>query len=222
MIYTVFSVLSGGLMILVAAVASMSRGFDLKASDRVVAFLFGAGLIVYGIWAASARSGFFVFPVAIFVLPFLFVGYLIFQAWESWGGSSTPEHQASAATAQPRPAVQPRQPPASPRPCPRCGTPAEPGAGWCTQCGNTLARPATAAPAADTAPRRCTRCGTRLGSGVAFCTTCGHPSARAPEPRPAPTTPAGAGAGPPRCHGCGSHVVPADLFCTQCGRSRTP
>jgi hypothetical protein len=219
-VYVVFSILSGALMVLVAAAASLSRSFDLTAGERAAGFLFGAGLIVYGIWAASADSGFFVFPAIIFVLPFLFVGYLVFQAWESWGSSKPVAHHAGAAAEERRPPVEP---PTSPAPaCPRCGSPPEPGAAWCTECGSTLHQAQPASAAVGPEPSRCRRCGTTLGGGFVFCTSCGQPATQAREARTSPKVAVGAGATPRRCVACQGGLEPTDLFCTQCGQSQTP
>jgi uncharacterized membrane protein YgaE (UPF0421/DUF939 family) len=73
--YEVFSVISG--VILVGA-AFVPR---LKGSERFWSLVIGAGLIAYAIYVANQSSGTFGFPVIIFVLPFLAVGYLVLQAF---------------------------------------------------------------------------------------------------------------------------------------------
>jgi hypothetical protein len=218
MAYVVFAILSGALMILVAAVATLSRSLDLTVGERASAFLFGAGLIIYGIWAGSADSGYFVFPAFVFVIPFLFVGYLLVQAWESWGSSKPAEQHPSAATAGPRAAAEL---PGSPvRGCSQCGAPPEAGDAWCTECGGRLHQTEPGPSRAGAQTGRCRHCGTSINGGSAFCTCCGQPVTQAFGAPTAPRVAAGIGARPRRCLACASELEIADVFCTQCGQSQ--
>jgi hypothetical protein len=69
--YEVFSVLSGVAMVLLAILPNMS------GIGRSWAFAGGVLFIGYGIYVAKQTSGTFVFPVWIFVIPFVAVIYLI-------------------------------------------------------------------------------------------------------------------------------------------------
>ena len=65
--YTTFSVLSGISLIVCALLLPRHAA---GAKDRVYALLGGAFFLGYGIYAGHAKSGVFLFPVWIFVLPF--------------------------------------------------------------------------------------------------------------------------------------------------------
>jgi hypothetical protein len=69
--YEVFSVLSGVAMVLLAVVPNKS------GVGRGWAFAGGALFIGYGVYAANQTSGTFVFPVWIFIIPFVVVIYVI-------------------------------------------------------------------------------------------------------------------------------------------------
>ncbi len=69
--YEVFSVLSGIVLVIVAVVGGLS------GTNRMWAFLGGLGFIGYGSYVAGQDTGYFVFPVWIFIIPFAAVIYLI-------------------------------------------------------------------------------------------------------------------------------------------------
>lgn len=73
--YTIFSVLSGVVLMLTAFA-------PLGLSDKNRLWTFIAGLVFagYGIYVAHQTSGFFVFPVEVFVIPVLGAGAFIFSA----------------------------------------------------------------------------------------------------------------------------------------------
>lgn len=68
--YTVFSVISGIALLLMA----LAKG---KASSRALMAAAGAVLIIYGIFVGMQTSGTFVFPVWIFVIPFVAAGKFV-------------------------------------------------------------------------------------------------------------------------------------------------
>ena len=70
--YTVFSVLSGAVIVLGALGA---RG--LSGKDRLYGFIAGAFFLGYGLFAANQTSGTFVFPVWIFIIPPAAVVYFV-------------------------------------------------------------------------------------------------------------------------------------------------
>lgn len=63
--YETFSILSG--------LAAIVCGFlpTTSVRDRALCLGCGVAFIAYGIYVAQASSGYFVFPVAIFIIPFL-------------------------------------------------------------------------------------------------------------------------------------------------------
>jgi len=73
--YTVFSVLSGAALVVVALIV---RG--MTAKDRLCGLIAGAIFVSYGIFAASQTSGTFVFPIWIFIVPPAAIVYLVAAA----------------------------------------------------------------------------------------------------------------------------------------------
>jgi hypothetical protein len=73
--YTVFSVLSGAVLVIAVLVTR-----DISAKDRLYGLIAGVGFIGYGIFAGSRSSGTFYFPIWIFVVPPAAVGYLVVAA----------------------------------------------------------------------------------------------------------------------------------------------
>lgn len=81
--------------------------------------------------------------------------------------------------------------------CPKDGTTAPAGTGFCPNCGTQMTQPAAAAPAAATA---CASCGTAIAAGVKFCPNCGTPAKQ-----------------PARCANCGTEMAAGVRFCPNCG-----
>jgi hypothetical protein len=73
--YTIFSILSGLVMLLVALL-----GRDIGMKGRAMAFAGGVFFAGYGVYVASQTSGTFYFPIWIFVIPFLGVASLVFPS----------------------------------------------------------------------------------------------------------------------------------------------
>jgi hypothetical protein len=125
--YTVFSVIAGISLVILALFP------DQKPSGRVINVVVGAGLVVYGVWAAQQTTGIYVFPVAIFIIPFA-VGIKAIsglvgasnQRSRARQGYTPPERQGAIgpnAVVEPAPRVHPspsaaahRQPPSTPQP----------------------------------------------------------------------------------------------------------
>jgi hypothetical protein len=76
--YTVFSVLSGLALVVMALIPTVVP----RARDRLWLFVGGAGMAIYGFYVANQTSGIYFFPVWIFVIPFVAVGYVILSAIE--------------------------------------------------------------------------------------------------------------------------------------------
>jgi hypothetical protein len=74
-VYEVFSLISGIILVGVACVPK------LKASERFWALVGGGGLIGYAFYVANQSYGTFYFPVAIFAIPVVAIGYLVLQAY---------------------------------------------------------------------------------------------------------------------------------------------
>jgi hypothetical protein len=70
--YTVCSVISGAIVVL-AAIA----GQGLSIQDRLYGLMGGGFFAAYGVFVASQRSGTFLFPIWIFVLPLGAIVYLV-------------------------------------------------------------------------------------------------------------------------------------------------
>lgn len=75
--YTIFSMLSGICLISALFIP------DLKAKDRIWSVIGGVFFIGYAFYAGEATSGTFEFPVVIFIIPFIWVAYVIFQFYAS-------------------------------------------------------------------------------------------------------------------------------------------
>jgi uncharacterized membrane protein HdeD (DUF308 family) len=71
--YETFSVISGVIMV-IAALSPL-----LKVKDRVWSLVGGIVLVIYGFYVANQTSGTYYFPVQIFLIPFLAIGYLVVE-----------------------------------------------------------------------------------------------------------------------------------------------
>lgn len=74
-VYTTFSVISGIMLFIIAGTIK-----DSKPRDRAWVVLGGLISLVYGIFVSTRTSGFFVFSVWIFIVPFVGAGFLIHRA----------------------------------------------------------------------------------------------------------------------------------------------
>ena len=82
--------------------------------------------------------------------------------------------------------------------CPKDGTTAPAGTGFCPNCGSQMTQPGPAIAAA--ASVACTNCGTAMGADAKFCPSCGTPAAQ-----------------PKACTNCGTEVAAGMKFCPNCG-----
>jgi hypothetical protein len=73
--YTVFSVISGVMLIITGLAAG-----QLSPKDRIYALIGGVFFGGYGIYVAKQTSGIFFFPVWIFIIPVVGIGYLVVAA----------------------------------------------------------------------------------------------------------------------------------------------
>ena len=69
--YTVFSVISGVLLVIMAFVPGIKPG------ARLTYVLVGIGMFAYGIWVAQQTSGIYFFPVYIFFVPVIAIATII-------------------------------------------------------------------------------------------------------------------------------------------------
>ena len=92
--YTVFSVISGVILVIASLVAR-----DVKAKDRFYGIVGGGAFIGYGIFVANQTSGTFFFPIWIFIIPVIAIVYLLVQASGKNRGVSRPASHAHGATA---------------------------------------------------------------------------------------------------------------------------
>jgi zinc-ribbon domain len=119
--YTVFSILSGAVLLAAVLVPGLS------ASDRLWGILGGVFFVGYGIYTASQSSGTFYFPWFIFVIPFVAVGLGVYKLTSR--PKATPSRQSL-------PAAPPSSPFASgARVCPSCSVPVRPNVKFCPACG---------------------------------------------------------------------------------------
>ena len=119
--YTVFSVISGVALIILG----LAPG-GLSAKDRIYAIIGGAFFCGYGIYVAKQTSGTFFFPVWIFIIPVVAIGYLVVAALggtkprpdgQTRGAAPPPPGGSGAATVAPGPAgSRPAAPSAAPMP----------------------------------------------------------------------------------------------------------
>lgn len=72
--FEIFSVLSGITMLVLAVVAR-----EMNGKSRVWAVLSGLFFIVLGFYVAAQTSGTYYFPRGIFFIPFIAVGYMIYE-----------------------------------------------------------------------------------------------------------------------------------------------
>jgi peptidoglycan/LPS O-acetylase OafA/YrhL len=82
--YEIFSVVSGLLCIGLSLVPSEA------GNTRLRSFLAGVFFVGYGWYVASQDSGTYVFPVAIFILPFLLAGPLAAKLVQARRSASDP------------------------------------------------------------------------------------------------------------------------------------
>jgi hypothetical protein len=125
--YTIFSVISGVLLVVMALVPGE------KAGTRVGLFLGGIAMAAYGVYVANQATGTYYFSVYVFLIPIVAVVYFL----KNLGGSSTrartpgrtisnPSLGSTGATQPVRPAhqvTQPRPPVRAPSPPPRPAAP---------------------------------------------------------------------------------------------------
>ena len=69
--YTAFSVISGVLLIVLAALPAETT------KNRLASVIAGAAFIAYGIYVAKQSSGTYVFPVYIFLVPIAALGKVV-------------------------------------------------------------------------------------------------------------------------------------------------
>lgn len=75
--YTIFSVLSGVTLVILAMVPGLS------GKDRLWALLGGVAFGGYGIYVANQTSGTFVFPIWVFIIPVVAAIYIAAQVSEA-------------------------------------------------------------------------------------------------------------------------------------------
>ena len=80
--------------------------------------------------------------------------------------------------------------------CPKDGTTAPAGTGFCPNCGTPMTQPLAAA----SGTTACTNCGTPMAAGVKFCANCGTPAVQ-----------------PGKCANCGTDMAAGVKFCPNCG-----
>ena len=82
--YEVFAIISGLSMMVCVVIPTLGW------KDRLALGGAGFGLVIYGIYVANQDSGYFTFPVEIFLIPFIALGYAGWQswvwAWQKWPG----------------------------------------------------------------------------------------------------------------------------------------
>ncbi len=83
--YTVFSVISGAILI----IGSLA-GQGLSAKDRLYGLMGGGFFAGYGVFVASQHSGTYFFPIWIFVLP---VGAIVYVGATIVAGNESPQVQ---------------------------------------------------------------------------------------------------------------------------------
>jgi len=178
--YTIFSVISGVALIILAFVPDTSFGSGARLSSA------GGGIafIAYGIYVANQTSGTYYFPAWIFVIPFVAVGYVVLSvvsnargpAADGARGVAPKPASTSSLNAQRQALVglggAPRNALVSPvRPqCPNCATKGEVGALFCLHCGASLGK---AIDAEDVRDEACPACGAAGEPGDLFCSVCG-------------------------------------------------
>ncbi|NDU71038.1 hypothetical protein GWI34_00145 [Actinomadura sp. DSM 109109] len=86
-VWEVFSVISGVIM----AVAGMVLP-DTSVRERLTISGVGVGFVAYGFFAAGQTSGTFKFPVIIFVVPVVALGYLAIHAYAWWTKSDAEDN----------------------------------------------------------------------------------------------------------------------------------
>jgi hypothetical protein len=102
--YTVFSVISGVLLVLMALVPGEKPG------TRVGFFLGGIAMGAYGIYVANQTSGTYYFPVYVFLVPIIAVAYFIKNLAGSNGRTNPSGRSISNQSPGPAGRVQPTRP----------------------------------------------------------------------------------------------------------------
>jgi predicted MFS family arabinose efflux permease len=92
--YEVFSVLSGASLLIGTLVGSILEA-DLSAKDRLFGFFGGIAMIGYGFYVAGQTEGVFVFPVGVFIVPFVFTGWIVVQIVQASGRKQLRERPAA-------------------------------------------------------------------------------------------------------------------------------
>ncbi|MER7541541.1 hypothetical protein ABTW95_00875 [Spirillospora sp. NPDC127506] len=78
-VWEVFSVISGVIMAIAGVVMP-----DTKLRERLSISGTGGAFVAYGFFVANQTSGTFEFPVIIFVVPVIALGYLAIQVYSWW------------------------------------------------------------------------------------------------------------------------------------------
>jgi hypothetical protein len=127
--YTIFSVLSGIVLLIVGIVGIAAR--SISGKDRAYGLLTGAFLAGYGIYAAAQTSGAFIFPIWIFIIPPAAIAYFVFTMMSRKRGTVPPVAPAPPATIRPQAGNdgagddrRPASPPAAPGSAPAGNRPA--------------------------------------------------------------------------------------------------
>lgn len=129
--YTVFSVLSGVILLIMAVFAGPGWG-----KERLGTIFGGVLFLGYGIFVATRHSGTWVFPVWIFVIPFGAAFYLIYHLIQR-----ARKHERTPLASLAAPLGR----------CPRCGETLVPQQRFCNGCGLPVSTPAGQAPMATPA-----------------------------------------------------------------------
>lgn len=178
--YTVFSVVSGVALILLALVPDTSFGIGARLGSAIG----GIAFIAYGIYVANQTSGTYYFPAWIFVIPFVAVGYVVLSlvskargpAVHGAGGAAPRPTSTSSLNAQRQALVgqggvlRNAQASAVRPQCPNCATTAEVGDLFCLHCGASLSK---AIEGEDVRGAACPVCGATAEAGDLFCSVCG-------------------------------------------------
>ena len=117
-VYSIFSIIAGISMIVMALIPGVGAG------SRAVYVLFGVGFIGYAIYVSGQQSGVFVFPVYIFIVPFVAL-FQLFHAISSKSSSRSGRPSGSSHTA---PAGPPSRVAATPIPIGSADAPLPSGA----------------------------------------------------------------------------------------------
>lgn len=92
--YEIFSVLSGASLLIGTFVGSILEA-DLSTKDRLFGLFGGIAMIAYGFHVAGQTEGVFVFPVAVFIVPFVFTGWIVLQIVQASGRKQLADRPAA-------------------------------------------------------------------------------------------------------------------------------